>query len=830
MKLKLYNFKCYEEEEFIIPEKGLVLISAPSGSGKSTILEGILFALFGTGKKLPTWGKKSCKVELEYKDLLITRTKVPNHLGVIKNNVLFEDDSGQSIIDELFGEVFQTSSFVDNHNLHKSFILMSPIDKLMFLEKFALQEINLVDIKNKTKEKTKRLHQDLISSQNRLSTAEEILKEIEPPKKIEFPFRKTNSTTETKLIKNEEIRYKNTKILTVRAEKNIKALELKLKNAEMSQLTKNQLEREIRSITEKINSLNISIGKININISKHEELERVLKYLVQNRNVISLERSIKELENRIKESVNREKEELKNSIANIKKSITEKPKDLENSLGTLYQQKSKAESNDKIIKELTEYKDICEKDLEDYREEFVKVKEKVENKRKLLEQLRLSQEFLFCPKCEASLTLEYEKEKPKLVHNPEADLYLEAKNSDTNKSDVKTEIDESIEIIENEIKELNKNIQYLRKTIIEDTKRLFEKNDLTEKLEVLKKYFLEHGIERINLKKIQEDIQTKTNLLNSTNNSIDKLQELERAFKNEKFSSTIVSMKKELLIEKEKYEKIKGTKNEKIKGNEEEIQQRLIKEKLLIQEYDIHKKQLKNLESELEVKNTQLKNIEKESIGSIKKNIENSEKEFQELKVKLEIHQENVEKINKYETYRKEIDKYTQIKNKVKNLTREEIESGKKLNAINILKQKILESESIAVHRVIDSINTYASNYLELFFPDDPITVSLLCFKEAKNKKSEKPQINIRIIYKNEECDITSLSGGELSRLVLAFTLALGEMFNTPTLLLDECTASLDQVNTQNVFESIKQNFSNRLVLAIAHQVVEGSYDHVIKL
>ena len=80
------------------------------------------------------------------------------------------------------------------------------------------------------------------------------------------------------------------------------------------------------------------------------------------------------------------------------------------------------------------------------------------------------------------------------------------------------------------------------------------------------------------------------------------------------------------------------------------------------------------------------------------------------------------------------------------------------------------------------------------------------------------------------ECDLNMLSGGELSRVVLAFTLALGEMFNTPMLLLDESTASLDQEATTVVFDAIKENFKGKMVLIIAHQVIQGVFDKIIKL
>ena len=55
-------------------------------------------------------------------------------------------------------------------------------------------------------------------------------------------------------------------------------------------------------------------------------------------------------------------------------------------------------------------------------------------------------------------------------------------------------------------------------------------------------------------------------------------------------------------------------------------------------------------------------------------------------------------------------------------------------------------------------------------------------------------------------------------------------MFNTPMLLLDESTASLDQEATTAVFDSIKENFKGKMVLIIAHQVIQGVFDKIIKL
>jgi chromosome segregation ATPase len=161
-------------------------------------------------------------------------------------------------------------------------------------------------------------------------------------------------------------------------------------------------------------------------------------------------------------------------------------------------------------------------------------------------------------------------------------------------------------------------------------------------------------------------------------------------------------------------------------------------------------------------------------------------------------------------------------------LKKQEGEARKRYGSLMTLKEKILESESLAMLHIIQIINTHARSFLDVFFPDNPISVQLKPFKTTK--KSVKPSISIQIEYKGMECDLLTLSGGELSRVVLAYTLALAEIFNTPLLLLDECTASLDQDMTGIVFDGIRENFNGKLTLIIAHQVISGTFDKVVIL
>ena len=202
--------------------------------------------------------------------------------------------------------------------------------------------------------------------------------------------------------------------------------------------------------------------------------------------------------------------------------------------------------------------------------------------------------------------------------------------------------------------------------------------------------------------------------------------------------------------------------------------------------------------------------------------------EIQNLETKKEEHAENIRLIDEWKRVQADIETYNEWKNRILRLEEDCETSRKKHAASTILKEKILEAESIALLNIIDTINTHVQMYLDVFFPDDPITICLQTFKETK--KNTKPSINLAIEYKGMECELNMLSGGELSRVILAYTLALGEIFNTPLLMLDESTASLDQTMTSCVFNGIKEHFNGKLVLIIAHQIVEGSFDRVIKL
>ena len=170
--------------------------------------------------------------------------------------------------------------------------------------------------------------------------------------------------------------------------------------------------------------------------------------------------------------------------------------------------------------------------------------------------------------------------------------------------------------------------------------------------------------------------------------------------------------------------------------------------------------------------------------------------EIDQLVLKREKHQANMIQIEPWRKYQEDNRAHKEWKDRVNTLTKQERDDSSRYTASLILKTKILEAESLAISNIIDTINLHARGYLDVFFSDHPISVQLQPFKETK--KSTKPSVHVVIEYKGMECDLNMLSGGELSRVVLAYTLALSEMFNAPLLLLDECTHHIDRERDPN--------------------------------
>ena len=814
MKITLKNFRCYENAMFDFGENGITLLSGSSGSGKTSILLGVYFALFGTGNKVAMYGKSSCSVTLEIDGMTITRSKRPNRLVV---NSIYEDAAGQSIIDKKFGDSFKTTGYV-SQNAHDSFILMSPIEKLGFLEKFAFQDINLSLIKKRCKDLIKERNENLIKTTSQLEMATMMLEELSEPEKVEFPL-KCSKNNRDKAIKNEIIKYKNTCILIKRCKKKMASFKNELHSLQVLNAQVDSKQELLNSVVEKLADMSLEES-----IIEYEGDEQLKEYQEQLSVLIS-HRELTKLHERYDEDVIR----LKNMKDDEKAGKEDKIKLIENSIWKEYTRddcQTTIKDYKQIIKDLERLDDlktdlehyIVDNDqLSKYMHELVEAKDTLDAKKKLLDKLEMQQEIFKCPACDVHLKFQGD------------DLHVLEDNIETNINE-----QEDIDSVSEDIKKLKRKIKSLESSIsikhnkvqrhIEISKSI---QSITEQYEELPKISeIKKDLEYIRTyKSSQEELDRQLVELKSTHSYSSTISSFEKSL-----SKQMLKIK-ELTKESKKYDK--NIDEEKLRLNI--ITQKQNKEKLESFSTNIRKLNMEKTTYEKDIKSCAEEHIEKygkiRDEFDIKDKIKTNTTEISTLEKKYEVHSINVENIKKYQEYKTAFDNYSSWNKKIDDLKNQEIECRKIYASTTLLREKILEAESIAMLNVISSINTHSQVYLDAFFPDNPISVKLVPFKESKNGKTvkKKPQINIDIEYKGMEADINMLSGGELSRVILSYTLALGEMFNTPMMLLDECTSSLDQDLTCVVMDGIREHFSGKLVVIIAHQVVKGQFDKVIQ-
>ena len=806
IKLTLKNFKCYENKTFEF-DNGFVLIEGQSGAGKTSILQAIIFALFGKGKNIKMNGKTSCSVELEFEDLVIFRSKNPNKLLV---NSVLENDEAQNIINKKFGDTFDVISYISQTSLN-SFVLMNPIEKLEFLEKFAFKDIDLIDIKARNKVEITRRKDELTKTIHNLELSLKIFEEMEEPKEVKFPIESKPSNYE-KLTKNEEIKLKNCNVRIKKTQNEIKKFQDELNDLKILNVNIQNKEENITKIENLLKELSSEKENNNYDNDTLTEYRYRLKILISKNELLRKQQLYLEDTKKIELMKQTEIEKYSNELKNIRSNF--------------WQDYSKEEC-ETIIKDTKEYIQdankisMYKKNLKEYKVDNEKLnhnknkKYKLENELQSLKKIYSNKILYKCPSCEVKLKI-YENN----LHIHDDNL---TEKSEMSIDEIKTKIsdvEDEIKLLENFIiKEETKLEKYLKiENDINEISSQYEdeldEKSLNSELDDIKEYY---------------DYQLKQEK---------KISEIENILAEEKFSGSF----KIFLRDLDKLKLEITTIENKIGENTEILSEEKLREFIHIEEkkkdtFDRVSKEKEKKKSENDKNKKEIEDLKNEYIKKYEnikdenyllKEINDREEKIGNYENDIKTHTSNLEKINEYNNYSKALEKYLDFKNKITELENKEKEDRKKYDASVLLKEKILEAESIAILNIIETINNHSQVYLDYFFPDNPIIVKLQSFKETK--KDNKPQIIILIDYKGNETDLASLSGGELSRVVLAFTLALSEIFNSPILLLDESTASLDQDSTTIVFDAIKENFKNKLVLIVAHQVVLGIFDNIIKI
>lgn len=831
MRIHMVNFRCYKDRTFDLggDKFKFVLISGQSGHGKSSIFLAIYFALFGVGKKLAMHGKKSCFVELDFGDINIVRTKGPNML-ILRQAGLpsLEDDAAQEVINRIFGEAFDVTSYIPQNSM-KSFVMMSPIEKITFLEKFAFKDTNLVDIKSKNKALITKTHDEFKRVSTQLETSVNILNDIPRPDPVSFPIKCKPSQIEL-AIKNQHVKLKNSGILLRRYKDQLSKLQAELHDLDVYHASVHTRQESLVNAYKEQTRIETEIS--GIEYVGDESLEKMEKKML----AIKLYQNIQELESKIevdKQELDRIKQEeidqVRSRIGEIDNSMySEYSKDellIEKQNLEEFIEDQKTLRN--IQKELTRIS-TTKQTAETHANELAQLEQTLNSKTKLLEKLAFQSEIRQCPSCMCKL---------RFVNSSLILVKGDSSDSDDIPKVTKTQL-------EREISKLTTQVSTLRKTVSAEQAELAR----IESLESQSNSIQNKYEEPISTTDLPNNIKRLAYLVNYEREQEELTKEkinLENKLQNQVFSVTCKRMSENLVKSQAKLDRLKTNINkqeldslDEIPDSEQELAELILTQKSnkkSLEKLVSSKAELLNSIQSIESKIDELSNTHTSKYEEIRES-DGIKDKISDINEKIESESNNQENLTRiiseieaWKVYKARMDSITNLENTIKDLEKQEKVARNKYGAATQLKEVILEAESIAIQKVIESINCHASIYLDTFFPDNPIMVQMVPFKESK-KGNVKPQVNILVEYKGSECDIASLSGGEQSRVILAYTLALAEIFSSPLLLIDEATASLDKDSTQIVFESIRENFPGKNVLIIAHQVVEGSFDKVIDL
>jgi DNA repair exonuclease SbcCD ATPase subunit len=140
-----------------------------------------------------------------------------------------------------------------------------------------------------------------------------------------------------------------------------------------------------------------------------------------------------------------------------------------------------------------------------------------------------------------------------------------------------------------------------------------------------------------------------------------------------------------------------------------------------------------------------------------------------------------------------------------------------------------------AIDEILNSINLNAQYYITQMFPDTGTSAAILNHKKIGTGET-RAKLSLRLFHKGYECKSLKddLSGGEQSRLTLAFQLALSDLYNSPILMIDEGFAGLDisssdeeEATMDICLRMLKEVSERKLIIVAEHGALESYFDHI---
>jgi len=135
------------------------------------------------------------------------------------------------------------------------------------------------------------------------------------------------------------------------------------------------------------------------------------------------------------------------------------------------------------------------------------------------------------------------------------------------------------------------------------------------------------------------------------------------------------------------------------------------------------------------------------------------------------------------------------------------------------------------IESTIAEINLRAAFWLDTLL-EGRVSAELKTTKKMKSKNETIDSINLEIMYKGQTLEKVheDLSGGQYSRVMLAFQLALSDLYNSPILMLDEAARGCDIETIELMLDALRTVSKRKLVIIVEHNIPNFHFDKEIYL
>ncbi len=823
MEVCLKNFRYHRSKEYTLPGQGLVLISGSSGKGKSSLLNAIVYSFYGNIRRPYTHGTNTCKVELKFQGMKITRTSRPNRLLLTYEGEEYEDLPAQKMIERVVGmdyQEFLVSSYVVQRRSN-SVLSMTPLEQVKFIETLAFSNDKHLEYKKKFKEHVKECQQACVRHETegnllrtRVEEAERGVPDLENLPALDSlgtieELEETEGSLKT-IISQSDKSFQ-------RLRKELERLREEEKETEESQSKIMEIEIQISSFKQMRSNLGDNREDIDNQEKILREAHNLLSYTKIHQEYILDEAKVKKLESDHMANLRKELKAArdrvipKKNIAKLKEEkillaeqqekYTSKAVEVEKIRTNKQQATEKFES----IKKAAGSKSKSAKTLiRTLKKKESQLTSRVSESKSLVDDLTQRvfyqdiESYVYkCPSCSTSLKV---KGETLIVESKSKDVTDDCEGLLKKEKITLSDLEVSLTLHQGYIQDLSQIQEHL--TLKVPTLKSIDISKISE----LERQLLETENAQEDVKKFQTEIKGKIFPVG--------IQELRQNvnIKKKGFPKGFKPKKKLPTLEKEA---------KKISDHLGDILRTQAERSSLTKEIRSRERELKILKRSHQPKRKLKRRtpaIVEGEITIIQERITDAANRSQELVQTRRYlqHYSNIESINILKTKVKKAD--SDLKN-----------AEGMLRGASGLQEAGKEAEIKSLEQTIVSINEHAKVYLKRMF-EETISIRLESFKLTKSKVM-KSRMNVVVEYQGHLYNsFDELSGGEKQKCELAFLLAVNDMIGSQIILLDECLNSLDGEINMEVLMYLKELVGDKLVLVASHEGIEGVFDHVIKI